>query len=45
MKTRIRRWRSLLLLALLAAAAAVLHLVFSALWLLVTLWLFALGQG
>jgi hypothetical protein len=45
MKTRIRRWWYLLLLALLAVAAAVLHVVFSALWLLVMLWLFALVQG
>lgn len=35
----------MLLLALLAAAALLLHIIYSALWLLVILWLFALGQG
>lgn len=45
MKRRIRRLHYLLLLALLAAAAVLVHLIYSALWLLVMLWLFALGQG
>jgi len=37
--------RELLLLALLAVAAVAVHLVYSALWMIVMLWLFALGQG
>jgi len=40
-----RAVRTLILLALLAAGALVLHVVYSALWTLVLLWLLAMGQG